>query len=220
MDFVKTRLKQHRHAMAAGLAYRHALVDRQQQLEMDKNAWQQQMIDMKQAQSFWCQFDTQHVQPYLDWLTLHGCDANDDDDRWTRLRQFTMDYEQAQKRGLLHHRSRPIHFMCTQCHDSNHDWPCLDKRTAQLLCTSCYHHYTRKVKASPPADVRQPPSPLLSVPVPVPSSLLTSTAHAFMNDCKPLVKKMKSALALNSKLNLLAQHPLLVSRYLYRSLLP
>ncbi|ORZ24605.1 hypothetical protein BCR42DRAFT_446531 [Absidia repens] len=252
MDSVKIRLKQHRQAMAAGLKYRHALVERQQQLEVDKNDLQQLMVEMKQAQSFWCQFDIQHIQPYLG-LLLHvdqEYNANDSssfsDDRWTRIRQSTMDYEQAQKHGLLQHwnphRSRNIHFMCTQCHEINNYWPSLEKQTTQLLCKPCYHYMNaqRSVKEAttptPNSDIQSQPlsspqpksqkKPLLSTLSSSSSvfmpSLFTSTtksAHILMNDCKPFVKKMKSALALNYKLDLLAHHPLLVSRYLYRSLL-
>ncbi|KAI8340812.1 hypothetical protein BC941DRAFT_418233 [Chlamydoabsidia padenii] len=208
MDQIKDQLKQQRQQSKAVEEQRDALDQQRQQLTMELNDRKQLMVKMKQAQSFWCQFDTCHVQPCLDMLKQQHVD-------WTRLRLASVDYEEAERYGRHYydHDTWDVVFDCTHCHSRNEGWPCLDKvRTTQLLCNLCYQEtrtsmiVEKKLYSILPNNnnndrlrlsTLSTSSSSLSIP-----SLISSTSkstHSLINDCKPLVKKMKSALTMNQQ---------------------
>lgn len=133
-----------------------------------------------------------------------------------------------------------VTFNCTLCQSSIRSWPYLDKvRANQLLCSSCYHQNRtsmivekklqtflpkNELSASVATNLTRPnllfrysttqSSSSSSSMVSIPSSFIHSTSkstHSLINDCKPLMKKMKSALSLNHQKSDPLPHPL-VSR--------
>ncbi|CAO3595356.1 unnamed protein product [Absidia cylindrospora] len=255
MDLVKDRLKHHQQQWTHGLDHRQSLTEQRQKLSAQLDIQQELMTNMKQAQSFWCQFDTYHIQPCLELLQQwrHTSDRpgdDDDDDQWTRLRLMSVDYEETQLYGQqqLHwdHASWEVTFECTHCHATCESWPYLDKvRITQLLCASCYQDtrtsmiIEKKLHSILPGNrasggtggaagindknVSRPNSDKLrlstlstssSASIPSLISSTSKSTHSIINDCKPFVKKMKSALAMNQKLDPMVAHtPLFVSKY-------
>ncbi|KAI8098549.1 uncharacterized protein BX664DRAFT_319010 [Halteromyces radiatus] len=236
MDVIKDRLKQQRNAWSSGLAFRQQLMEQQDQIQKELDHQQALLVKMKQAQSFWCQFDTHHVQPYLDWLQRSDDDDDDDDDDndWTRLRLMTVDYEEAEQHGrhTWDHESWEVTFECSHCHMTTDGWPYLNKvRTTQLMCVSCYQDNRTSMimekklssifSGSQQHAYKQPDVLLFSRSSSIPS-LISSTSkstQSIINDCKPFVKKMKSALSLNHKVDALIHNPLLISKQTQRALL-
>ncbi|CAO3626280.1 unnamed protein product [Cunninghamella blakesleeana] len=120
-----------------------------------------------------------------------------------------------------------ITFHCHSCQSSIQSWPYLDKvRTNQLLCSSCYYQnrtsmiVEKKLQTFLPKNelatsvathLSRPnllfrystnqlsssssSSSMMSTPSFIQST--SKSTHQFINDCKPFMKKMKSALSLN-----------------------
>ncbi|CAO3617580.1 unnamed protein product [Cunninghamella echinulata] len=150
-------------------------------------------------------------------------------DDWYSFRSAIKKYEEANVYGMnkWNHEQwlEYITFDCSLCHGSNTRlWPYLDKvRTDQLLCTSCYHNnktsmivekklqtfLPNKLTASRPNLLRSATQSTLSIPTLVSST--SKSTQSLLQDCKPLMKKMKSALALNQQKSDMLPH-LLVSR--------
>ncbi|KAI9301180.1 hypothetical protein BJ944DRAFT_10074 [Cunninghamella echinulata] len=148
---------------------------------------------------------------------------------WYSFRAAIKKYEEANIYGMnkWNHEQwlENITFDCSLCHESITGlWPYLDKvRTDQLLCTSCYHNnktsmivekklqtfLPNKLTASRPNLLRSATQSTLSIPTLVSST--SKSTQSLLQDCKPLMKKMKSALALNQQKSDMLPH-LLVSR--------
>ncbi|ORZ07579.1 hypothetical protein BCR42DRAFT_425794 [Absidia repens] len=233
MDLVKDRLKHHQQQWTQGLDHQQSLTEQRQKLSSQLDHQQQLMAKLKQAQSFWCQFDTYHIQPCLEllqqWRYTNDHTGSDEDDQWTRLRLISVDYEETQLYGQQHwgHASWDVAFECTHCHATCESWPYLDKvRITQLLCASCYQDtrtsmiIEKKLYSILPGNhsggaagindshVSRPNSDKLrlsalstssSASIPSLISSTSKSTHSIINDCKPFVKKMKSALAMNQQ---------------------
>jgi hypothetical protein len=228
MDLVKERLRYHRQQGTAVTEQQQDLDNKRLQLADDSEHLKQLMTKMKQAQSFWCQFDVYHIQPCLDMLKQQQWD----DGLWTQLRLASVDYEDTELYGRHHwnHTAWDVKFECTHCRTTATGWPCLDKvRTTQLLCQPCYKDtrtsmiVEKKLGSlgaylSPTNDQQQPSKDRLrlsalstssSVSIPSLISSTSKSTHSIINECKPFVKKMKSALAMNQQ-HKDTLHPLLV----------
>ncbi|KAI8070769.1 hypothetical protein BC940DRAFT_345375 [Gongronella butleri] len=134
------------------------------------------------------------------------------DAQWTSLRLMAVAYEQAEQHGLetwpeVIHGRDDVQFDCSMCMDTCHGWPCIDKvYTTRLLCHECYQStrtsmiIEKKVQRFVPNDANgQPVIDLRRLSTPLVKSASKST-QLLLHECRPLLKKMKSALVLKQQL--------------------
>ncbi|KAI8336150.1 hypothetical protein BC941DRAFT_428439 [Chlamydoabsidia padenii] len=212
MDGVKDRLRRYRQEWTAGIQYRQELHDQQEKTTEALDRLERLCRDMEQVSTFWHQFESQHIIPYLTMLKNH------DDGQWRRM---TKAYEVTHRYGQQRygdHIAWDITFDCAYCHITINGWPWLINRS-DLVCTSCHHtiHVNNNLPAiSPsPSYARSRCSSTTTTKTSISLPLLLSST--LLKDCKPYVKKIKSAL--NTKVDFLANNSILMSRHFYRSIL-